>query len=146
MESPIDKWLWDWLEVDLPLWVRPAYSWVPLLPPPTGWEETTTLVAGLAAENDDLLVPALLQVNPVLAGRCLTEGQAEVDREVREDVTAALLRTIARGEVALRVRVAAGQVLGYLGYPRLGGDGGGPMEIPRISAGLPHLRCWILRF
>ena len=105
----------------MPLWVRPQGNYGPLPPPPpTGWEETTILAAGLAPQNDDQLIRALIPINPVLAGRCLHEGQAQVDKTTRQAVLAALLETIARPEVALRVRIAAGQVLGYLGDPRLG--------------------------
>ncbi|NJN93303.1 MAG: SUMF1/EgtB/PvdO family nonheme iron enzyme [Anaerolineales bacterium] len=125
--SPL--WRWPWLETELPLWVRPENNYDPLPPPPpTGWEETTTLAVGLTAENDDHLIRALTRINPVLAGRCLHEGQAKVDRAGRQAVIEALLTTLARPEVALRVRIAAGEVLGYLGDPRLG-------ELVTIPAG-----------
>jgi formylglycine-generating enzyme required for sulfatase activity len=115
-------WRWRcWLEKDMPKWVRPEDDWDPLPPPPqTNWEETTIMAAGLAPENDDRLVKALLEVNPVLAGRCLHEGQAEVVPEIRRVVVDRLLATISNPEVALRVHIAAGEVLGHLGDPRLG--------------------------
>jgi formylglycine-generating enzyme required for sulfatase activity len=119
--SLINLWRWPWLETEMPLWVRPHDNYDPLPPPPpTGWEETTTLAAGLVAENDGQLVRTLTQINPVLAGRCLYEGQARVDRTIWQAVIESLLATIVRPEVALRVRIAAGEVLGYLGDPRLG--------------------------
>jgi formylglycine-generating enzyme required for sulfatase activity len=119
--SLAEYWRWPWLEADMPLWERPEDNYDPLPPPPpTGWEETTILAAGLMPENDDQLVRTLLQVNPVLAGRCLYEGQARVDKETHRVVIDRLLSTIARPEVALRIRIAAGEVLGYLGDPRLG--------------------------
>ena len=91
----------------MPLWVRPERNYDPLPPPPpTGWEETTILAAALAPENDDQLVQILIAVNPVLAGRCLYEGQAQVAKATRQAVIEALLETIARPEVALRVRIA----------------------------------------
>ncbi len=109
------------LAEEMPLWVRPENTYDPLPPPPpTVWEETTILAAGLAPENDSQLVQALIRVNPVLAGRCLHDGQAKVDQATRQGVIEALLDTIARPEVALRVRIAAGDVLGYLDDPRLG--------------------------
>ncbi|MBI1877073.1 MAG: hypothetical protein HYR94_02350, partial [Chloroflexi bacterium] len=81
-------WRWPWLETEMPKWVR---SNAPLLsPPPTGWEETTILAAGFIAENDDQLMQALIRVNPVLAGRCLHEGQAKVDQTIRQAVIEAL--------------------------------------------------------
>jgi formylglycine-generating enzyme required for sulfatase activity len=120
-KSLADLWRWPWLEEAMPLWVRPEDNYDPLPPPPpTGWEETTVLAAGLAAETDDQLVRALIEFNPVLAGRCLYEGQAKVDQTVRQTVIDSLLLAIADPEVALRVRIAAGEVLGYLGDPRLG--------------------------
>ena len=66
------------------------------------------------------MVQALLQINPVLAGRCLLQGQDKFDSATRQAVIDRLLSAIANAEVALRVRIAAGDVLGYLGDPRLG--------------------------
>jgi serine/threonine protein kinase/formylglycine-generating enzyme required for sulfatase activity len=114
-------WKWPWLESEMPLWVRPKDNHEPLPPPPpTGWEETTILAAGLALKNDDQLVRTLLQINPVLAGRCLVQGQAKVDPALHQAVLDQLLSTVANPEVALRVRVAAGNMVGYLGDPRIG--------------------------
>lgn len=114
-------WRWPWLETEMPSWVRPEGNYEPLPPPTmTGWEETTILAAGSAPENDTHLVQAVLQINPVLAGRCLLQGQAKVDRATRQAVIKHLLSAIANPEVALRVRIAAGDVLGYLGDPRPG--------------------------
>ncbi len=115
-----ELWRWPWLEKEM-LPVGQRGYWDSLPPPPqTGWEEATILAAGLAPENDNQLVRALIKVNPVLAGRCLHEGQAKVDKAIRQEVIEALLEIIARPEVALRVRIAAGDVLGYLGDPRPG--------------------------
>lgn len=115
------KWRWPCLEKDMPQWIRPENNYDPLPPPPpTNWEETTIMAAGLMPQNDDKLVQALIEVNPVLAGRCLHEGPAEVAPEVRRSVVERLLATIGNPEVALRVRIAAGDVLGYLGDPRIG--------------------------
>ena len=124
-----NMWRWPWLEEEMPKWIRPEDNYDPLPPPPpTDWEETTILAAGLMPENDDRLVQALLEVNPVLAGRCLYEGQAEVAPQLRQAVVDRLLAAISNPEVALRVRIAAGEVLGYLGDPRLG-------ELVSIPAG-----------
>ena len=79
-------------------------------------------------ENNDRLLRAMVQVNPVLAGRCLHEGKADVGLDTRQTVITRLLATISDPKVALRVRVAAGEVLGYLGDPRLG-------ELVTIPAG-----------
>ncbi len=116
-----DKWRWPWREEEMPPWTRPDDNYDPLPPPPpTGWEETTVLAAGLAPENDDRLVRALVRVNPVLAGRCLHEGRAAVRPATRRAVVDALLAAVSDPDVALRVRIAAGEVLGFLGDPRIG--------------------------
>jgi formylglycine-generating enzyme required for sulfatase activity len=116
-----ELWRGPWLESEMPVWIRPENNYEPLPPPPpTGWEETTVLAAGLAPANDSQLVQALLRVNPVLAGRCLLQGHAHADPSTREAVIAELLAAIADPEVALRVRIAAGSALGDLGDPRLG--------------------------
>jgi formylglycine-generating enzyme required for sulfatase activity/class 3 adenylate cyclase len=114
-------WRWPWLEAEIPLWVRPENNYEPLPPPPsTGWEETTILAVASAPENDNRLVQTLLEINPVLAGRCLLQRQTMVDSATRQAVIDYLLSAIANPEVALRVRIAAGEVLGCLGDPRLG--------------------------
>jgi formylglycine-generating enzyme required for sulfatase activity/class 3 adenylate cyclase len=114
-------WRWPWLETEMPPWIRPVNNYEPLPPPPpTGWEETTILAAALAPENDDQLIQAVLEINPVLAGRCLLQASAGCRLETRRAVMARLLATITDHEVALRVRIAAGNVLGDLGDPRLG--------------------------
>ena len=120
-ENLVNLWCWPWFESEMPLWIRPENNYEPLPPPPTtGWEETTILASGLAPENDNQLVQTLLQVNPVLAGRCLFQGQTKVDPATRQAVINDLLSAIANPEIALRVRIAAGEVLGHLGDPRLG--------------------------
>ena len=78
------------------------------------------MAAGLNPANNDQLVLAVNAVNAVLAGRCLNEGRAEVQPAVRKQVVDSLLAAISNPEVALRVRIAAGDVLGYLGDPRIG--------------------------
>ncbi len=116
-----DLWCGPWLETEMPVWVRPENNYEPLPPPPsTGWEETTILAAGSAPANANQLVQALLRVNPVLAGRCLLQDRGSTDPSIHQAVIAELLAAIANPEVALRVRIAAGNVLGYLGDPRLG--------------------------
>jgi hypothetical protein len=78
-EKMAHLWRWPWLEKEMPKWVRPEDNYDPLPPPPpTNWEETTIMAAGLMPENDDGLVRALNEINPVIAGRCLYEGRAEV--------------------------------------------------------------------
>jgi formylglycine-generating enzyme required for sulfatase activity len=116
-----ELWRWPWFETEMPLWARPENNYEPLPPPPpTGWEETTILAVGSAPENDNQLVQALLKINPVVAGRCLLQGQTRFDSATHHAVIDHLLSAIANPKVALRVRIAAGHVLGYLGDPCLG--------------------------
>ena len=86
-------------------------------PPPTGWEETTILAAAL---SDDLpaFVQAVEKVNPVLAGRCLTESGVEAPEALKDRLRQTLLRESRDRRVHLRYRIAAGEALGRLGDPR----------------------------
>ena len=98
-------------------------EWDPLpAPPPTDWEETTIVAAGLAVGAGlvpaHALVEAVQAVNPILAGRCLDEGGAEVSDDLQEQVRAGLLDGMQDRRVHLRARIAAGHVLGRLGDPR----------------------------
>jgi len=47
---------------------------------PSGWEETAILMAGMA-EDATALLERLAQVNPVVAARCLLEGEPKIDDE-----------------------------------------------------------------
>lgn len=122
-------WRVPWLEADMPPWSRPENNFEPLPPPPsTPWEETVLLAAGMIPAADRRLLHALLRNNPLLAGRCLLEPGSSSDPELRGEVVARLLPAIADAAVALRVRIAAGHVLGELGDPRIG-------EVASIPAG-----------
>ena len=114
-------WRWPWLETEMPLWIRPNTNYEPLPPPPpTGWEETTILAVGSASENDNQLLRSVREINPILAGRCLLQIQDRCNPTDREVVIDRLLGTISDPEVALRVRISAGELLGSLGDPRTG--------------------------
>ena len=115
-----ELWRWPWLREEMPaVGERGVYD--PLPPPPnTGWEETIVLAAELASAAHPELLQQVLATNPVLAGRCLVESQISVAPAIREAVVAALLQTIGDATISLRVRIAAGDVLGRLGDPRLG--------------------------
>lgn len=89
----------------------------PLPPPPTtGWEEPTVLAAGLA-RDPAAFVAAVREVNPVLAARCLVEGNLVLP-EAREPVQAVLWRDLEDRRLHLRARIAAGLALGQVGDPR----------------------------
>jgi hypothetical protein len=87
-------------------------------PPPTGWEEVVLLRAGVDPQADEFVCD-LLTFNPILAARCIYEGRASVSDAVRQQVIRALLSLIEdTSDIALRVRIAAGEALGYLGDTR----------------------------
>ena len=116
-----DLWRWLWFEDEMPLWIRPENNYEPLPPPPsTGWEETTILAVCSTPENDNQLLQAILSINPVLAGRCLMHKNTECDHNIRQAVIGEILKVISDPAIALRVRIAAGEVLGNLDDPRLG--------------------------
>jgi formylglycine-generating enzyme required for sulfatase activity len=87
-------------------------------PPGTGWEEPTILASGLA-DDPVGFVESVRQVNPILAARCLTEAGIQAPTNIAENMKYHLLREMTDRRVHLRFRIAAGDVLGKLGDPRL---------------------------
>ncbi|MGE3536574.1 MAG: SUMF1/EgtB/PvdO family nonheme iron enzyme [Candidatus Tectimicrobiota bacterium] len=119
-------------QADMP--APPGGAWDPLPPPPpTGWEQTTILAAGMTAQPD-ALVRAVLACAPALAGRCLHEGGAAVSADTRQAVQQALLADLGDATLHRRVRLAAGRALGVLGDPRLL-----PQDIDGITVIVPEL-------
>jgi formylglycine-generating enzyme required for sulfatase activity len=109
-------------------------EWDPLPPPPpTGWEQVSILAAGVA-DQADALVRAILGVNPALAGRCVSEGAAEISADTRTAVQQALLADLGNPDIDRRVRLQAGRVLGAVGDPRFA-----PQVIHGVEAILPDL-------
>jgi formylglycine-generating enzyme required for sulfatase activity len=102
-------------------------------PPPTGWEQSTLLAAGMS-DTPDAFVRAVLQVNPALAGRCVSEGAAPVQPETRLAVQQALLADLGNAALHRRTRLQAGRVLGAVGDPRLA-----PQQVGSVSVILPDL-------
>ncbi len=93
-------------------------EWDPLPPPPpTGWEQTTILAAGMT-DQADAFAQAVLAINPALAGRCVSEGAAPVSAAMRNDVQQALLADLGNPALHRRMRLQAGHVLGAVGDPR----------------------------
>ncbi len=118
--SLTERWQWDWFETEKP-WVRPKGNYDPVPPPETtGWEETTILAAGLMPTNDDHLIRALIANNPVLAGRCLHEGQAKVNKETHQAVVDALLETISNSQGSLASPNSGRGGVGSSGRPAFG--------------------------
>jgi formylglycine-generating enzyme required for sulfatase activity len=112
-------WQIPWFKSEMPS-VKQSFTWRSPLPPPppTGWEQATILTAG-RDEDATTLVKRILKVNPLLAARCLIEGQAVVDEVVRKKIIYALLQLVSNHALSLRVRITAGDLLGELGDPRL---------------------------
>jgi formylglycine-generating enzyme required for sulfatase activity len=86
---------------------------------PSGWEETTILMAGMAEDATELL-ERLAQVNPVVAARCLLEGEPEVDDGVKALVASALIESMTDNIDPAEARAQAGRTLARLGDPRPG--------------------------
>lgn len=84
---------------------------------PSGWEETTILLAGMEAHASALL-EHLAPVNPVLAARCLIEGSAQASDAVRAAITTELLAGATESEFPPAARAQAGVRLAHVGDPR----------------------------
>jgi formylglycine-generating enzyme required for sulfatase activity len=109
-------------------------DWDPLPPPPpTGWEQTTLMAAGLL-DWADTFVRAVLAANPSLAGRCLSEGAANVNAETRQQVSTTLLADLGDPVLHRRLRLQTGRVLGAVGDPRFT-----PITINGVNLILPDL-------
>jgi iron(II)-dependent oxidoreductase len=94
------------------------------LPPmaTTGWEETLILLSGLLKpEEMDRFISALMRVNIVLAGRCLTEGgeRERCRQPLVNEVRKQLATLVENPHRPLSTRYAAGVVVGVLGDPRI---------------------------
>jgi len=87
---------------------------------PSGWEETTILLAGMEPDASALLED-LAAVNPVVAARCLVEGGAqEVSETAQHGAVLALVNCLDDERMAPGARAQAGQLLARLGDPRPG--------------------------
>ena len=87
-----------------------AGEWDPVPPPPpTGWEQVTILAAGMA-DQPDAFVQAILAINPALAGRCVSEGAAQVSADTHVALQQALLADLGTPAIHRRVRLQAGRV------------------------------------
>jgi formylglycine-generating enzyme required for sulfatase activity/energy-coupling factor transporter ATP-binding protein EcfA2 len=86
---------------------------------PSGWEETAILMLGMAA-NADALAERLATANPIVAARCLTEGDPDVGHEARDGVVDALIGAMRDESVPPEARARAGRLLAELGDPRPG--------------------------
>jgi formylglycine-generating enzyme required for sulfatase activity len=91
------------------------------------------MAAGIVAQPD-AFVQAVLEVNPALAGRCLSDGAANVDQETEERIRQALLADLGTAGLHRRARLQAGRVLGAVGDPHLE-----PVEVGDVKVILPDL-------
>jgi formylglycine-generating enzyme required for sulfatase activity len=129
-----DLWRCKRLSAEMP--AETVGEWDPLPePPPTGWEVTTVLACGLAAEPETL-IEAVRPHNPVLAGRCLDEAGVEKPEGVTERVRDDLLADLYNPDVHLRARLQAGFTLGRVGDPRFEAReiGGVRVILPQMAA------------
>ncbi len=86
---------------------------------PSGWEETVILLAGMRDDAAGLL-SELAGANPVLAARCLLEGDARAEESTRRTITQALSAAMAAKGKPPVARSLAGDALSRLGDPRPG--------------------------
>jgi formylglycine-generating enzyme required for sulfatase activity len=86
---------------------------------PSGWEETTILLAGLEPDASKLLAE-LSSANPVVAARCLVEGDAQVDEGTRAYIIGALIDSMTDAQTPPVARAQAGDALALVGDPRPG--------------------------
>jgi formylglycine-generating enzyme required for sulfatase activity len=86
---------------------------------PSRWDETFILLAGMQPDASDLL-DRLLEVDPVVAGRCALESGAQVSEATRDGVVEALVAQVNGEDVPPTARCRAGDVLARLGDPRPG--------------------------
>jgi formylglycine-generating enzyme required for sulfatase activity len=90
----------------------------PLPPPPTtGWEEATIMLAGIKPDASDLIAQ-VVELNPILAARCINEGQSSVQLNVYRNVIGQLLNLTENSNAELNRRIQAGLLIGELEDPR----------------------------
>ncbi|MFN8423205.1 MAG: hypothetical protein U0470_07340 [Anaerolineae bacterium] len=71
--------------------------------------------AAVITRAPDVLIPALAERNPMLAGRAAAQEACRASDAVKENLRWQLVATSRDPEVDLRVRIAAGLALGELG-------------------------------
>jgi formylglycine-generating enzyme required for sulfatase activity len=114
--------LWRAADMDPPLEqlieALPSGERIPPLDP-TGWEETTVLGAAMT-RDPDAFVRALVEVNPIVAGRAATstEVRGRLDMGTMVAVRRALVARCTNRDADHRARIDAGLVLGLVGDPR----------------------------
>jgi formylglycine-generating enzyme required for sulfatase activity len=104
-------------------------------PPTTGWEEATIMLAGSKTDASELIAQ-VLELNAILAARCIEEGQSSANRKVYRDVVGQLRNLIEDPSAQLSNRIQAGFLLGELEDPRfkkLSSDRGFALLPPMIE-------------
>ena len=86
---------------------------------PSGWEETTVLLAEMQPDVTALL-EGLAKVNPVVAARCLMEGNTQAGEATRRGIATTLIAKMTDMQQPPAARVEAGDWLARLGDPRPG--------------------------
>jgi formylglycine-generating enzyme required for sulfatase activity len=87
----------------------------------SGWEETVFLLAGLEPDAS-MLVDQLNTASPVVAARCVAEGEASVSERVRRGIISALISKMTDETQPPIACVRSGDALGQVGDPRFRSD------------------------
>jgi formylglycine-generating enzyme required for sulfatase activity len=101
------------------------------------------MASGMAGDPDRF-ISEICRVNPLLAGKCLTRGAAEVAGRMSSLVARKILDVIGDARKPLPVRLGSGEILGRIGDPRFPVQQGGSgsyiaPQLIRIPAGLANL-------
>ncbi len=81
------------------------------------WDEATIMASGLCGDIEEFLSTVNIS-NPILAGRCQLESNADISQQLRDEINRRLLATMVDSGQELPTRVLAGETVGLLGDPR----------------------------
>lgn len=81
------------------------------------WDEATIMASGLCGDIEEFLSAVNIS-NPILAGRCQLESNADISQQLRDEINRRLLATMVDSGQELPTRVLAGETVGLLGDPR----------------------------
>jgi formylglycine-generating enzyme required for sulfatase activity len=81
---------------------------------PSGWEETSVIMAGLHVDDPDPVLDWISSANPELAARCIASAGIRVEESKRQSFTAKLLPRITDLAEEIGSRAAIGRAMGMI--------------------------------